>query len=111
MIEASALIALLAAGWFWIASMRTREIATDAARRACAADAVQFLDDTVALARLSVMRPSGGNLAIARTYAFEFSDTGNNRLRGSVQLIGVRLLTVHLQPHRRDPAAHPDTAA
>ena len=37
--------------WFWYESLARRETAVDAARRACIAENVQFLDDTVALAR------------------------------------------------------------
>ncbi|MBA2352701.1 MAG: DUF3301 domain-containing protein [Burkholderiales bacterium] len=104
MTEMFAIAGFLAAGGFWLSAMRAREIAINAARRACEADWVQFLDDTVALSRLSLKRQSGRNLRFARTYRFEFSDTGNNRLHGSVQLLGARLVTVHLEPHRLDPA-------
>ncbi len=101
--EVFAIAGFLAAGGFWLSAMRAREVAIDGARRACEADSVQFLDDTVALSRLAIERQGGGNLRFARTYRFEFSDTGNNRLHGSVRLLGARLQTVQLEPHRLEP--------
>lgn len=121
MSEIAALIVMLAAGWFWLAGMRARDVAVDAARRACAADGVQLLDDTVALASLRPRRRTTGALALRRVYRFEFSDTGNNRLGGSITLLGGELEALYLEPHlgsgasllhRVGPAAtHPTTAA
>jgi transcription elongation factor GreB len=91
-----ALAALLA--WLWFDSLRAREAAFDAARRACEADGVQLLDDTVALARSRLRRDAAGHIAILREYRFEFSDTGDNRLRGSVTLLGRQVQVLHVEP-------------
>jgi hypothetical protein len=66
-------------------------------RRACDAEQVQFLDDTVALVSL---RPvlERGRLALRRIYQFEFSRRGDDRASGSVMVTGHRLDTVFLSP-------------
>ena len=86
--------------WVWADSLRAREAAVAAARRACAGDGVQLLDDTVMLASLRIARDGGGAVVLWRVYRFEFSDTGNNRLAGAVTLAGSRVDTLYLEPHR-----------
>lgn len=83
------------AGWFWLDSIRARDAAVVAAKRACADEGLQLLDDTVAIRKLRLARNEDGQLVIARQYAFEFSDTGNDRRRGSVVLMGDRVVAVH----------------
>jgi len=93
-------VALLAGlAWFWFDSLRARESAVRAARLACRADDVQLLDDTVALAALGVQRGDEGRPMLRRIYRFEFSDTGNNRLPGSITLLGAGVQSLYLAPH------------
>ncbi|HZP91857.1 MAG TPA: DUF3301 domain-containing protein [Burkholderiales bacterium] len=101
MLELAALVAFLAAGWFWLDSMRAREAALDAGRRVCSAEAVQFLDWTVAMKKMRLTRADDGRLRIQRTYEFEYSETGDDRLKGAITLLGTQLLAVHLEP--REP--------
>lgn len=91
---------LVAAGlaWFWHDSMRARERAVRLGRDTCQRQNLQFLDDTVALDSISVVRRAGGSLVLRRTYRFEFSDTGNNRLKGAITLAGIRLELITLEP-------------
>ena len=95
-LELSALVFLVCTAWLWVDSMRAREAALDAGRRACEAEAVQFLDWTVAVVKMRVNRADDGRLRIRRVYEFEFSDTGNNRLTGSITLVGTRLVALYL---------------
>lgn len=104
MLELVTLALFLAGAWFWIDSMHAREVAVDAGRRACAAEQVQLLDWSVALVRIRVGRNGDGRLRFRRTYEFEYSDTGDNRLKGSVTLLGEQVVTVHMPP-RHDPVA------
>jgi hypothetical protein len=99
-LEIVSLIALAAVGWLWFDSLKAREIAMRAARAACSADNLLLLDDTVAIANLKAVRDDDGHVKLQRAYDFEFSDTGNNRLKGSVVLIGhrVTLLNVGTAP-------------
>ena len=93
---------VLLAGLAWLAmdNLRAREAAIDAARRACAGDGVQLLDDTVMLVSLRIARDGGSRAVLRRVYQFEFSDTGNNRLAGAVTLVGSRVDTLYLEAHR-----------
>lgn len=97
-LEMSALIVVVLAGWFWADSMRAREAALSAGRRACEAEGVQFLDWTVSVAKMRIGRTPDGRLRIGRIYEFEFSDTGNNRLKGSITLLGTQLISLYLSP-------------
>ena len=104
--ELGALLAVAAAIAFWLDAMRARETAVALARRMCRAEGLLLLDDTVALALLRVRRDHAGRLALLRTYEFEFSDTGNNRLTGSITLLGRDAQTLYLPPRAaNDPAA------
>ena len=96
MIELSALLFFLAAGWFWLDSLRARDFALDGARRACDAEGVQLLDWTVAMKRIRLGRDDEGRRGFQRTYEFEFSDTGNNRIGGSITVLGRQLLALNL---------------
>ncbi len=100
MIELFALAALLATGWLWWDSMQAREAAVAAARAACEAEDLQFLDDTVDLASIKPARNADGRLLLQRAYDFEFSDTGDNRIRGSVVTLGRRVILLNILPPR-----------
>ncbi len=90
------LLVLAAAVWFWLDILKAREIGIRAARQACESEELQLLDDTVAIAGLRPMRNDEGQLMLQRVYAFEYSDTGNNRRRGSVVLLGHQVIVVNI---------------
>ncbi|OHC63552.1 MAG: hypothetical protein A2045_01180 [Rhodocyclales bacterium GWA2_65_20] len=94
--------------WLWFDSLKARDAGIDAARAACAAEGLQLLDDTVAIASLKLARDDDGQLLLRRAYEFEYSDTGDNRRRGSVILLGQRvmILNVGLRPVPDDRTLH-----
>lgn len=96
--ELISLLLLLAIGWFWLDSIRARDIAIQAARETCDADEVQFLDETVTGQRVRLTRDDQGKLRLWRIYRFEFSDTGNNRRVGTIMLIGDRVELINTGP-------------
>lgn len=98
MTEIFFLILFVALGWLWWDSMQAREAAVAAARAACEAEGLLFLDDTVGIASLKPARNTDGRLLLQRAYDFEFSDTGDNRVKGSVVMLGRRVLLLNLQP-------------
>ena len=98
--ELAVIVAIAAGALLWVDSLRARERAVAAGRSACARYQLQFLDETVAFARLRLGRDEEGQLRILRTYTFEFSDTGNNRRHGSIVMLGGELLDLHLEPYR-----------
>jgi hypothetical protein len=96
-----AAIVLIAAGIFvWLDSLRARERALQAGRAACQRHDLQFLDDTVSFTRIRLGRDEDGQLRLARTYTFEFSDTGNNRRHGAIVMLGGELQHLQLDPYR-----------
>lgn len=96
MIELTILLLVLAGAWFWLDSLRARDVALDGARRACEAEGVQLLDWTVAVKKIRLGRDDEGRRGLQRTYEFEFSDTGNNRVGGSITVIGQQMLALSL---------------
>ncbi|MFA7278653.1 MAG: DUF3301 domain-containing protein [Sterolibacterium sp.] len=82
--------------WLWFDSLKARDAAVDAARRACATEGLLLLDDTVAIAGLKPERDAEGQLKLRRVYEFEYSDTGNNRRKGSVVIRGSRILIINI---------------
>ena len=87
---------LIAVGWFWLSGLSVREHALAAGRLACAKIGVQFLDDTVAMKRLTLARNAQGQLRFARIYRFEYSSTGDNRQLGSIRTLGEHVESVEM---------------
>jgi hypothetical protein len=98
-----ALSALILLGWFWLDSLRAREIATGIGRAACERRNLQFLDQTVSLYRLGVRRRAD-QLRWRRVYRFDFSEEGVGRHTGYLILVGLELeeLTLGLPQHPSD---------
>ena len=98
--EPLAIAMIVAAGYFWIDSLRARERALAAGRGACTRYGVQLLDETVAFAKLRLARDDEGRLRLRRTYTFEFSDTGDNRRHGAIVMLGGELQDTQFEPYR-----------
>jgi hypothetical protein len=97
--ELVSIVLLAALAWLWYDSVQVREIAVRAARQACSASGFQFLDETVAIAKLRFARDEDGRLLLQRTYFFEYSDTGDNRRPGSVEMLGPRITAMNIGLH------------
>jgi len=91
----------VAGGAFWWTSLKARELAVAAARQHCQRQQVQFLDQTVALARIKPIRLDGGSLGWQRDYRFEFTDDGARRDSARMTLHGSSVRTVQF-PFTRD---------
>ena len=81
---------------FWRDSMRAREIAVGTCKRACTAYKVQLLDDTVSLIRITPALAPGAKPVLRRTYQFDLSETGADRRRGTVTLLGTAVETIFI---------------
>jgi hypothetical protein len=95
-LEWAGLILLALAGalaWFWQSSLAARESANAAAIEACKRLGLQFLDGTVAFARLSLTREAGW-LTLRRTYVFDYTADSIERRQGFVLLTGSRVESV-----------------
>ena len=96
LLDVLALLLFGAVGWLWFDSLKARETAVLAAKAACNSEDLMLLDDTVAIQRISLGRDGNGAMRIRRIYAFEYSDTGNNRNAGSLVMLGSRVLVINL---------------
>ena len=106
--------------WFWQDSLAARESANAAAMDACRRLGLQFLDGTVAFARVALVREAGW-LKLRRTYVFDYTATSIERRQGFVLLTGRRVdsvgyapgetladaALVRAEPVARDSAAQP----
>ena len=99
MYELLTLVLMIGGIWLWLDTLKAREIGIQAAQRACADEGLQFLDETVAGRSLRLVRDDDGVLRLQRVFAFEYSDTGNNRCFGSVTLLGHRVEILYIRPH------------
>ncbi len=91
---------LLIAALVWLIwdSLRAREAAIAASRAACAEEHYQFLDETVAIESVRPVRDDDGQIRLRRIYGFEYSETGDNRRRGTVVLVGAAVVMLSLAP-------------
>jgi hypothetical protein len=103
--EIAGIVVLAAIAWLWLDSLKVREAAVRAAKEICSAEGLLFLDDTVAISALKLARDGDGRMRLQRSYDFEFSDTGNNRLKGSVVMLGHQLVLLNVGL----TAPHPET--
>lgn len=105
------LVAAAAVIWFLQDSLAARERANTAAMEACQRLSLQFLDGTVAFARLSFARERG-QLAFRRTYVFDYTANSIERRQGFVILLGRRIESVGYAPgeeRRGQPQPQPIT--
>lgn len=77
--------------WFWLQSLRAREIAIRTAQDLCQNQGLQLLDATVSLNSLRPRRSVQGHMSLLRTYQFEYSTDGTERQLGFVLLLGLRV--------------------
>ena len=103
-VEIMVLVWVCALGWFWLDSIKVREVAVQVARECCRSEAVQLLDDTVAIRSLSLGRNDRGHVVLRRSYDFEYSTSGDNRHRGSVMLLGREVMLLDVSQHRSPSA-------
>jgi hypothetical protein len=94
--ELAGFVAVAAIAWFLWDSLTAREAANVELRETCRAQGLLFLDDTVALDRLRLARDGDGRMKLRRVYRFEYSDTGHDRRRGHVTLLGSTIERVDL---------------
>jgi len=96
--ELIALMLMAGGVWLWLDTLKAREVGVRAAQVACAEEGLQFLDETVVGRSFRLARDDEGQLRLRRVYAFEYSDTGDNRCSGSVTLLGGTVEFLHIRP-------------
>lgn len=95
----------LAAVGFWWTSARARELAVQHAGHACRQQQVQFLDQSVALARIRPTRSAGGRLAWRRVFHFEFTNHADFRDTATLVMHDHALVCIRF-PYTRDPEGY-----
>lgn len=93
------LIILLAAAWFWLDSVSKREIAVKYGKDLSQRFRLQFLDESVSCSKLRLMRDNMGRVQIHRTYDFEVTAHGQERMPCQLQLLGKHLNHWHIPPY------------
>ena len=94
--EIAATLIVLLALWLVWDTLRAREHANTAMRDACERRGYLFLDDTVSLHAARPVRDDDGRVRWRRAYRFQYSDTGHNRLNGSITLVANRVAALDL---------------
>jgi hypothetical protein len=93
------LTVLISAGWFWLDSMDKRERAILLGRELASRFNLQLLDETVACNKLWLGRNSRGHVRFLRTYEFDVSANGADRLHCNLLLLGMQLISWDIPPY------------
>ncbi|MDP1765550.1 MAG: DUF3301 domain-containing protein [Methylotenera sp.] len=99
--ELALLILMIAIGWFWLDSMAKRERAILLGRELAARFNLQLLDETVSCSKLWLARNSRGRMHFLRTYEFDVSANGSDRLTCHLMLLGSQLGSWHIPPYQQ----------
>jgi hypothetical protein len=106
-----ALVILAAAAvWFWQNSLAARERANAAALDACERLSLQFLDGTVAFARIAFGRDAFGRVALQRTYIFDYTADSIERRQGFVVMTGLHVDSIGYAPGEQSRTTPPPPA-
>jgi hypothetical protein len=100
MIDFLLILVLLAIGYYWSDSMKTREITLNFVKRHCQQLDIQLLDEYVALNGLWLKKDDVGKTKLWRSYQFEFTATGYERYNGKITLLGQKIINVQLDPYK-----------
>jgi hypothetical protein len=84
---------------FWWQSDKVKATALRHVYQYCKQQSLQVLDQTMVLNGLWFQRNDDGAIQLRRRYVFEFTSTGEERYRGSVEISGNRLQRITLPPH------------
>jgi len=90
------LLFLLLFVWVWLDGLKAQEMGVEAVRKVCEEEGLQLLDETISRISMTPSRNDRGRWFWLRVYRFEYSDTGNNRLRGSVHVLGQKVVLLNV---------------
>lgn len=98
-LELVLLFLLVSAAWFWLDTISKREIAIHFGHEICKRMQLQLLDETVSCQKLRLARNGRGKIQIQRTYSFESTSNGSQRLQCSLILRGNLLNSWDIPPY------------
>lgn len=93
------LVVCILGAWFWFDSITAREAAIAKGQSLAERTQLQLLDETVACSRLWLGRNIRGHVQLLRTYDFEVSANGADRLSCQLTLLGRELQSWHIPPY------------
>ena len=96
MISILIILFLIVLAWFWLNSIRAKEIAMQASADACKDIQAQFLDQTASLIKIKLSRSRNGRMSFERLYNFDFSRDRQTRKKGFVTIKGYQVIQVIL---------------
>jgi hypothetical protein len=97
--EYALLLIIVLLAWYWLDSLAKRERAILLGRELAARFQLQLLDETVACTKVWLGRNSRGHVQLLRTYEFDVSADGADRLPCHVILLGNQLQSWHIPPY------------
>ena len=100
------LVTIILAAWYWLDSISVREIAVVTGRDLAERCKLQLLDETVACSKLRLRRNMRGHVQLLRTYDFELSASGAERLSCHLVLLGEQLQSWHIPPYLQRATLH-----
>jgi hypothetical protein len=99
--ELALLLILIIAAWFWLDSMDKRERAILLGSELASRFNLQLLDETVACNKLWLGRNTRGHVRFLRTYEFDVSANGADRLHCHLILLGNQLTSWDIPPYQQ----------
>lgn len=97
--ELALLVILIMLAWFWLDSLGKRERAILLGSELAARFNLQLLDETVVCSKLWMARNRRGHMQLLRTYEFDVSASGDDRLHCHLMLLGNQLGSWHIPPY------------
>jgi len=83
--------------WFWLESLKSRDIAIQVARTSCRQQELQLLDGTVTLQTIRPCYRNRDDYGLKRTYTFDYSGDGISRQTGCVVLYNSQVVSIVLE--------------
>ncbi len=99
MLEFILLIFIVCIILFWFNTLSARELAIQHGFSLAERCNLQLLDETVACTKLRIARNSKGHATFQRTFVFEVSANGADRMPCHLVLLGKQLQTWHIPPY------------
>ncbi|MCB5187833.1 DUF3301 domain-containing protein [Methylobacillus caricis] len=101
------LVIIFIGAWYWFDSISSREQAIATGRELAERFSLQLLDETVACNKVWLGRNSRGRVQLQRTYQFDVSANGSDRLSCELVLLGRHLQSWHIPPYLQPVSINP----
>lgn len=93
------LISFILLAWFWFDSTSARDTAIEKGRDLTERVNLQLLDESVACVKTRFARNAKGQMQIQRTYEFDVSANGGDRMHCHLVLLGKSLQSWYIPPY------------